>query len=317
MNPTRPSQFSMRQRVVGVVGGCGVALSTLMLAVSLVTAFGPKSGAHAAVASSGSVTLTVPGGVPATGVGSATAFNMTPPQGGACEGPGGSGYRWQAFLAAAQVDASTLTFPGGNATNSGSGFAATMFSSDGNTAGNQFPSTSPNGLIVVQSPFAFKDFTRLQFPAGSYQIGIACTKDNLVRGYWASTITFTTSTTDPLGLTWAPAATPPPTTTTTTVASTTTTTLAATTTLSSTTTTVRPSTTLAGSSTTVAASSTTVAGAGGPTSTVSVNTLPARIPTTGSSSTVMIGLWAVLLLIFGRMALVLSRPVRVLPPKSR
>jgi hypothetical protein len=31
----------------------------------------------------------------------------------------------------------------------------------------------------------------------------------------------------------------------------------------------------------------------------------------------MIGLWAVLLLIFGRMALVLSRPVRVLPPKSR
>jgi hypothetical protein len=80
-----------------------------------------------------------------------------------------------------------------------------------------------------------------------------------------------------------------------------------------TTTTTSPSST----TTTVAASSTTttIVGAGGPTTTVRAITLPGLLPATGASGTATIVFWSLLLLVFGRMAILFARPVRVLPAR--
>jgi hypothetical protein len=79
-----------------------------------------------------------------------------------------------------------------------------------------------------------------------------------------------------------------------------------------TTTTVRPTTT-----TTALSSTTTIVGAAGPTTTIGFVTLPSYFPTTGSSSSGMIAFWAVLLLAFGRISILLARPVRVVTDKRR
>lgn len=161
-------------------------------------------------------------------------------------------------------------------------------------------------------------------PAGAYNIGFACTKGTAsatqMDRYWNTQITIEASAADtPAGLTWiaVPKSTTTTTTTTTTTASsTTTTTIAGATTTSTaasaTTTTVRAgaatTTTISGVTSTPASNS-TLFGSGS-------NTGGRTIVATGSSP-IPIALWAVLLLVFGRMALLLGRPLRVLPPKSR
>jgi hypothetical protein len=76
------------------------------------------------------------------------------------------------------------------------------------------------------------------------------------------------------------------------------------------------STTVIGSTTTVpGATTTSIVGAGGPT-TVRPIILPGLLPSTGSSTTAQIVFWSMLLLVFGRMAILFARPLRVLPAKQ-
>ena len=305
MKPSPHFQAVSRDRLNWAVRA-GAAVSAVMLAVTLATAGGSEGTVRAAGVSKGSVTFGkvvngTPDGTVITSGGSATEFAVKPPQNSACDGSGPAGYRWHMFIVANAVDIGSLTFDAAGPSTSGAGFTSPMYSVAGDPVTVKFPASSPDGLISGIPTVSFAAFSKGAFPAGTYQVGIACTKAGANLGYWASPMTFTTSATDPLGLTWSVDS-----------SSGTTTTTSTTSTTSTTTTTVRPTTTIA-SSTTTSASTTTVR----PTTTVSVNTLPAKIPSTGSSSTVRIALWAVLLLIFGRMALVLSRPVRVLPPKSR
>jgi hypothetical protein len=44
--------------------------------------------------------------------------------------------------------------------------------------------------------------------------------------------------------------------------------------------------------------------------------LPGLLPSTGSSTTAQIVFWSMLLLVFGRMAILFARPLRVLPAKQ-
>jgi hypothetical protein len=75
-------------------------------------------------------------------------------------------------------------------------------------------------------------------------------------------------------------------------------------------------TTVVGSTTTVSGATTTsIVGAGGPT-TVRPIILPGLLPATGSSTTAQIVFWSMLLLVFGRMAILFARPLRVLPAKQ-
>jgi LPXTG-motif cell wall-anchored protein len=73
----------------------------------------------------------------------------------------------------------------------------------------------------------------------------------------------------------------------------------------------------------VAGATTTSVAAGGPTtsiasgSTIPFTTLPATLPNTGQDRTGWFIVWGSLLLVFGRIALLLARPVRIAPPKSR
>jgi hypothetical protein len=57
-----------------------------------------------------------------------------------------------------------------------------------------------------------------------------------------------------------------------------------------------------------------LAGSLSPTTTIKAVTLPGTFPVTGSSSWPL-AVWALLLLAFGRIAILLARPLRVLPPK--
>jgi hypothetical protein len=58
-------------------------------------------------------------------------------------------------------------------------------------------------------------------------------------------------------------------------------------------------------------------GAGGPTTTIRAITLPGLLPATGASGTATIVFWSLLVLVFGRMAILFARPVRVLAARPK
>jgi LPXTG-motif cell wall-anchored protein len=191
-----------------------------------------------------------------------------------------------------------------------------LFSSTGSPQIQKTPSIGDALITGVPAFYKFAEISTLSVPNGDYKIGYACHKAGQTERYWQTLITVSGSTAT--GFNFA-VSTPPVTTTTvapTTVAPTT---VAPTTTAAAaTTTTIRPTTT-----TTVAGATTTSVAAGGPTtsiasgSTIPFTTLPATLPNTGQDRTGWFIVWGSLLLVFGRIALLLARPVRIAPPKSR
>lgn len=322
-----------RRHLARTVARAGTVVSAAMLMLSVVAMPG---GTVTAAATGGTVqVLAGPGaptvGAPITSGGSATKFYLKVPANASCSGDTASGgYLVQSYMVPAAVNLAGLTFDSNGPIPNGVGsqplFAGASIYVDQNT-GVATTAGGP-GAIVDNPVFDFAVFGSQGptiVPNGLYNVGIACTKGpasaTQLDKYWNVQLTFVADASDkPSGIKWT---TPAVVVTTTTAAGVTTTTAAGVTTTTAagatTTTTTRvgattTTTTVAGNATTTTFSgvTTTLLGSGagsggynGPT-----------IVSTGSSPIPII-IWAMLLLVFGRMALLLGRPMRVLPPKSQ
>ncbi len=318
-----PSYPSRGRRYAQQLARAGTALSVTMLVVA-VTSFSPGGSVAVAATDAGAVQIVVPPGSPTAGNpltsgGSATAFALAVPVGAACTGDSATGgYRVQSYMVPETVNPNTLTFglTGPVPLGSGASFRQPLFTSAGSSWVNK--TTAVNTGLLTGLPilsFAWVDSGGTTFlPAGTYNVGFACTKSagTELDKYWNTKLTVLAAANDvPSALTWAV----PVVAATTTTATTTTTTATTTTVAGGSTTT---STTVAGgtttTSTTVAgATSTTLLGSGsGTNTTVRSGSGGGQLTATGGSPLPIV-LWAVLLLVFGRMAILLGRPLRVLP----
>ncbi|MEN9643495.1 MAG: hypothetical protein RL238_164 [Actinomycetota bacterium] len=314
-----------RRRLARDLARAGAALSLVMFVAGL-AGLGDR-GASAAAVNAGTLELQVPSG-PTIGAvltsgGSATAFSLTPPTGAACTGDSATGgYRVQSYIVPSTVSPATLTFDSNGPAPAGTGAALRLplFSTTGTPIVDRTTAveTSPGsgGLITGMPTINFAVFGSsgpTVVPAGSYNIGFACTLGNpgpnQVDKYWNVVLTFAVTPSDsPSGITWTVAGGTTPTTT---AAPTTTATGATTTTAAGATTTVAgATTTVAGDTTTTDRTDTTFlvdsgAGSGGFDN-------GGSLPVTGPSP-IPIVVWGVLLLVFGRMAILLARPLKVIP----
>ncbi|MDP2292129.1 MAG: hypothetical protein Q8M22_13140 [Actinomycetota bacterium] len=313
------------RRAARQLARAGTAVSASMLMVTIATSFGPGRQVADAATNAGGLDVLVPPGTaaagqPLTGGGSATAFALAPPEGAACSGDSATGgYRVQTYMVPASVDPDTLTFglTGPIPSATGVNYRQPLYTSAGSSWVNKTTAVNTGlliGLPILSFEWIGTDGTTV-LPAGTYNLGYACTKGaasaTQLDKYWNVQFTVAAAAADvPAGLTWSVSAAVPTTTTSTTVVATTTTGAGATTTTtgSGTTTTVSGSTT-----TTTRATTTTVrvsSGAGG-----GSGSGGGTIVATGGSPLPTL-LWAVLLLVFGRMAILLGRPLRVLPPDA-
>lgn len=315
MNP-----LTARRRIARDLARAGVAVSAAMFAVSLATSFGHEARVSAAT-NAGSLSVQVATGAtagsPLTSGGSATQFALRPPSGAACTGDSASGnYRVQSYMVPATVNPATLTFDAGGPAPQGTGSAYRQpLFSNGTPFVNKLTgvATTANGpgLLVNLPPFDFTLFGAdgpTLVPAGTYNLGYACTvgtgASQVLDKYWNVQFTISANPADsPSKLSWVVAGTTTPTTTTTTAPPlsnpTTTTAPGSSTTTATTTADTDPAT-----SDTLDATVTTAVGSGGPSG-------GGSLVVTGSSPW-PVAIWGFLLLVFGRMAVLCARPVRVI-----
>ena len=311
------------RRLAQHLARAGTAVSAAMLVVGIVS-FSPGGSVVQAATDAGAVQIVVPPGSATAGDqlaagGSAAAFALTLPVGAACTGDSATGgYRVQSYMVPATVDPSTLTFglTGPIPTGSGASFRQPLYTSAGSSWLNKTTAVNTGQLIGLPVlSFAWVDTGGTTFlPAGSYNIGFACTKGGAsatqLDKYWNTRLTVIADANDvPSALTWAVPDDEVATTTTLAPTTTTTTTVVGSTTTS---TTVGGGTTT--TSTTVAgATTTTLIGSGsGTNTTVRTGSGSGQLTATGGSPLPIV-FWAVLLLVFGRMVILLGRPLRVLP----
>ena len=320
-----------KRRVARDLFRLGAALSAAMCVVSL----GSSHSSSAAGVNSGALKVVVPPGTAAEGQplnagGSATPFALVPPAGASCKGDSATGsYRVQSYMVPASVDPSTLTFDSGGPIPAGTGanLRLPLFSSVG---GSPFidqttaVATSPGGggLLTGLPPFSFGVFGTdgpTFVPAGTYNLGFACTlgaaSATQQDRFWNVRMTFVVDPTDqPSGIKWTLAAPAPPPSATSSTTSTTPATAASTT-----------STTVAPAPTSNASSTSSTIVSPGSSSSIAVQSLAvARSSGSGSSglastgsSPLQIVVWAILLLVFGRMAILFGRRLRVAPPRKQ
>ena len=329
----------------------GAALAAAMLGLSIVTAFSANA------LPAGSPPTPGQSVSPTSGAADTEFSLLLASPNNVCPGDTATGnFRWNVYVAASSVDAGAVTWAGGTGggpVDAGGGFVQTMYSHGGGNRQWNKNTAINTGQIVGTVTL---DFLANLVPGnGVYHLGYACTKVGtpgtpaITERYWQSQITVTewVSATQ---FRWAVSESATTTTvagatTTTTVTGATTTTVAGatTTTVAGATTTTKPattttSTTLAGATTT----STTIAVASAaPTTTLassfatssggfgsgvsssgggvasSGSAADGAFPVTGPSHAVRIAFWALLLLAFGRMAVLMARPIRVLPPDAR
>ena len=265
----------------------GTAFASVMLAISVVgLAAGVAGRTYAAGTPTGAVSFIDGSGYTTTG--GSGAFTMQLPSGAHCQGSGASGYRWESFIVSASVDPATLTWADGPNAVAGA-LVSRLYSNIGDPVSTKQPSNSPLGLIS-NIPQTSLGGTLASLPVGDYKIGIACQFSGATQEFWVATITVIANVQDtPLGIQWDIATQTTTTTTTTTIAPTT----------------AAPVTTAAATTTTVAViTTTTVVGSSG------------QVPVTGTNPAV-VAMWALLVLVMGRMALLSGRRVKVLPPRAR
>ena len=309
-----------RRRLARDLSRAAAALSAAMLVFGLAAG----SSDRASAAPAGSLTI-LKGSNPGAGGlltsgGSATVFALQAPSGAACAGDGTKGYRIQTFMVSSSVNLDTMKFDAGGPSPSSTGATVRipLFSS-GNPVVDVNPALTTGAIPNVGTfDFAISGFSASLVPNGSYLMGFACTQDTaagkVLDKYWTVGITITASAADvPSGFTWATGG-GGATTTTTTVAGATTTTVAG----ATTTTVVTDSTTLDTTDTSDTTDTTdfstdstestlvdsgVVGDDGG-------STGGGELVTTGSSPVPTL-VWGLLLLVFGRMAILLARPIEV------
>ncbi len=335
----------------------GAAVAATMLALGVISAMDSGIRASAAAQNAGALQVLAPpsaanAGQVLLGGGSATKFALSPPIGAACTGDSAAaGYRVQSYIVPASVDPSTLTFNSNGPLPAGTGAAlrqplfaiSTPFV---NKTTAVAATAGGDGLLVGLPEFSFDVFAPAGaqvVPPGTYNVGYACTLGQAsatqLDKYWNVQLTFAADPKDvPAGITFTVVAPTTPTTPTTPAPTTPTTptTPAPTTPTTPAPTTPAPTTPTTSTSTTVAATTTsTIAGTGsGTTTTVKfgssstastastvqngVGAVPitTKLATTGSSPLPIV-VWAILLLVFGRMIILLGRPSTGSQRKSR
>ena len=266
--------------------------------------------AQAAGTNAGDAQIVTPGNNTALASGTKdTDFTFKLPSGAACTGDSANdGYRVQSYHVPASVDPGTLTFDanGPVPNDFGASFRQPLYQTNGSAyveaqTAPANPAPGP-GPVINLPAFDFSQYDASLLPAGTYNIGIACTKpggpsDTQQDKYWNVQITFAsdlswttvaaaTTTTTPTTVapttstTAAPTTTTAPTTSTTVAPTTTTTTVPTTTTTApTTTTTARPTTT-----TTVAPTTTTIARPTTTTTVAPTTTSTTAAPVTTSTS---------------------------------
>jgi LPXTG-motif cell wall-anchored protein len=293
----------------------GATISAVMLGVTFVGALGAAALPPGTAPTAGQTLSVTSGDASSDWKLLLTAPNNT------CPGDGLASFRWSTFMVPASVDAATLTWnASGPVPPEGVTAVYPLFSNTGTPQIQKTPSIGDALITGIPAFYDFAAISTLSVPNGDYKIGYACHKSGQTERYWQTLITVSGSTAT--GFNFAVPSTPVTTTVApTTVAPTTvapTTAAPTTTSAASTTTTIKSTTT-----TTVAGATTTSVAAGGPTTSISsattipFTTLPATLPNTGQNRTGWFIVWGSLLLVFGRIVLLLARPVRVAPPKSR
>ena len=307
----------LRRRVARDLFRALALLSACMFALSLWSAFGAKGSPAGAATSSGEVTLS-----PASG-NSGTVFAFTFAGTPECAGDTATGgYNWSSFMIPASADPGAMSMtPNGPNQVSGEYRASFLASPNGETVAMQATNIAGGagqpGLITGIPQFTFEFNLPGEVPAGDYLVGVACTKNGgqLVDTYYSRTMTVTVNAAagGPAQIDWAQAAGGGTTTTTADVGTTTTTADGGTTTTTAdggTTTTTADG----GTTTTSAGGTTTTGGAsvfsGGSPSAASPVTTAGQLPYTGSSPVPMV-VWAIALLVFGRMAMLLGKRPKV------
>jgi len=319
------------RRIGGVAARLGATMSAVMLLLTAVGIALSSPTASAAATNAGAAQVITPvdgstsGGQPLASGTSITPFSLGLPTGAACKGDSANdGYRVQSFMVPTDVDLATLTF--GTAGPLPPGFADEPFRQplfDPNSTAYVEAQTAARvnagdpGPIINIPAFSHAVWSPGDVQPGTYAIGIACTlgaaSDTQLDRFWSAQITVVEAPSDPAGITWT--ASPTQTTTTTTPGATTTSTAPGSSTTSTTglggttTTTSSGSTTSSTTTSTIAGTGTT---GGSPSGTSGVGGLPL----TGSSTTSLV-VWSVLLLAFGRMAVLLGRPPRVKAARAR
>ncbi|MBI4933215.1 MAG: hypothetical protein HY828_05015 [Actinobacteria bacterium] len=324
-----------RRRLARDVARAGVALSAVMFVVSLAGSLGLGRDDAFAATDAGALQVNSPPGTPSAGQplssGTATTgFALAPPSGAACTGDSASDdYRIHSFMVPASVDPGTITYDADGPTpqSLGSALRAPLFSTAGTPFVNALTAvktpTSPGGLLTGLPVISFGALVGLDVPPGAYKVGFACVQASpgaavVLDRWWTAQLTLDAT------LGWTAAAPPSGSTTTTvspgsTAAGTTTTVRSGATTTTvrsgaSTTTSVAggSTTTIAGGSTTTLRLSSGGVGSSGGTTSSGGSTLVV----TGSSPWAML-MWATLFVICGRMAILLGRPIRVIPHEAR
>ncbi|MGZ4770056.1 MAG: hypothetical protein ACXVLX_15420 [Ilumatobacteraceae bacterium] len=309
-----------RRRLVLNSTRAAAVASAAMLVVSL----GAGSPASAAGANAGSLLLQVPppdasAGQPLTSGVQTTPFALVPPAGAACSGDSATGgYRVNSYIVPASVDPGTLQWDSNGPTPqvTGANLSEPLFSSSNTPFVNATTAVS-TGQLTGLPPFSFAVFGAsgpAVVPAGTYNVGLACTlgpkSSTQEDKYWNVQMTFGA---DANGLTWTVVAG----TTTSSSSSSSSSSSASSSSSSSTSTTVHATTTTVHATTT---SSTTSSSS---TTTTAVRSLAPTATSSGSSlantgsSPLPVVLWAMLLLVFGRLAILFGRPLRVRPPDKR
>lgn len=321
-----------RRRVARDLARLATACSAAMLVFGVAVATETGRPAAAAAINGGAIQILVPSGSPTAGQplnsgGSATAFAMTPPVGAACSGDTTTdGYKIQSYMVPSSVNPATLTFDSNGPIPAATGatYRQPMFSSGGTPVVNRNTAVT-TGLLTGLPTMSFGLFGASGptiVPPGTYNLGFACTLGaagaNQLDKYWNVQLTFATDNNDaPSKITWTVAG----------VQSTTTSSTAAPTTFTTTTTTLggggatTTSTTVGGgtsttSSTVAGATTTTLLGSGAGVTTTIRSSGGGQLAATGGSPLPIL-FWAVLLLVFGRMAILLGRPLRVLTHETR
>ena len=318
-----------RRRVARDLARAGTVVSAALFLVSLTQATWPNAAVSAAAQNAGNAQILAPSeatlGAPLASGGSATVFALTPPSGASCTGDStAGGYRVQSYIVPASVDPATLTFgpQGPLPAGTGANLRQPLFSGAGTPIVNKTTAVASapggGGLLTGMPTISFGVFGASGpqiVPAGTYNVGFACTlglaSATQLDKYWNAQMTFAVDSADkPSGITWTAVVGGTPATTTTTAPAVTTTTVAS----GVTTTTVKSGT----------ATTTTTTVAGGATTTTVKNSAVVTTTPSGSSSSsglttpatgaapIPMAIWALLLLVFGRMAILLGRPVRVI-----
>lgn len=326
------------RRIARDIARAGTLLSAAMFVFGLLTA-GSNAPRAAAAVNAGTVQILVPPGQPTAGQpmlagGSATGFAMIPPTGASCTGDSTTGgYRVQSYMVPASIQPSSLTFgsTGPIPAGTGASLRQPLFSS-----GTPFiqrttavAAADGSGLLINLPVLSFSVFGAdgpTIVPPGTYNIGYACTlgpaSATQIDKYWNAQLIFAVDDSDsPSKITWTVAAPVDETTTSstaTTVVEESTTTIAPASSLESTSTTTQDSTSTttavdSTSTTTASAATSSTVGSGAITATTfrPASSAPSgTLVATGTSSMSYV-VWGVLLLVFGRMAILLARPVRV------